>query len=392
MTSHKTPFLDFYGSHNISPVAQNISNIARHFDRRNALYRHCGLPPALLYGKNILELGPGTGHNAIFTNAMAPHRYVLVDANDKSLKETKKQLATYFDDTSNCTVINSIIEKFSSDTCFDAVFCEGVIPIQHDPAAFLRKLATFVAPGGFLLITCVDYVSFFSEALRRVAGRLLLHESDIEITSKIERLRPFYLKHLSTLEGMSRSCDDWIYDNILQPIPGDFFSIKDAVKSINDSFDVYSSSPNFITDWRWYKDIYGEQAQYNERVIECYTRNIHNLLDYRYVFDPIDFQAGNILVEKCKMAYLLAEKICKKRRRQEIIELTDLCRELVQLIEPFSKNTAASLKEYISAINLYLAGKNFPENLPLFAPWFGRGQQYVSFIKRQDFGSVLKAK
>mgnify|MGYP006176012067 CR=1 FL=1 len=47
--------------------------------RRDSLYRVLGLPPSFVRGRSVIEFGPGSGHNALFTASLAPARYVLVD-------------------------------------------------------------------------------------------------------------------------------------------------------------------------------------------------------------------------------------------------------------------------------------------------------------------------
>ncbi len=212
---YKIAYIDYYGKHNISPVSQDISNLRKHFERRNALYRHCGIPSSFIEGRSVLEVGPGTGHNAIFTNSMKPQKYLLVDGNPKSIQETTKLLSSYFDDISNCEIIKCNFENFTSDLQFDIVLCEGTIPTQKDPIKFLRKLSKFVKPSGILLITCIDHVSILAETLRKVAAKLIIGDEMLDEDEKLNKLRPLFLRSLCTLEGMSRPVDDWIYSLLL---------------------------------------------------------------------------------------------------------------------------------------------------------------------------------
>jgi len=62
----KTSFVDFYTEHNVSPVSQDISDLRKHFQRRNVLLRSLGIPSALVRDTTILEFGPGSGHNATY--------------------------------------------------------------------------------------------------------------------------------------------------------------------------------------------------------------------------------------------------------------------------------------------------------------------------------------
>lgn len=42
--------LEFYTKFNISPVRQDISDLSRHFQRREALYRQLGILPRAIRG------------------------------------------------------------------------------------------------------------------------------------------------------------------------------------------------------------------------------------------------------------------------------------------------------------------------------------------------------
>lgn len=148
------PFIDYYTENKISPVSQDISDIDRHFERRSALYRLCGLPPMSITGKRVLELGPGTGHNALFTNSLSPDEYVLVDGNVTSIQETTDLLKKHFKDITNCKIVHSDIELFFSDEKFDVVFCEDVIPFQKKSKTFFTKCITICLSRGSI----IDYL------------------------------------------------------------------------------------------------------------------------------------------------------------------------------------------------------------------------------------------
>ncbi len=389
---YENAFLDYYKKHDIAPVSQDISDLDKHFERRNALYRHCGIPSSLIEGKSVLEIGPGTGHNALFTNAMKPQKYVLVDGNPRSIQETTRLLNTFFPDVSNCEIIESSFENFTSNTQFDLVICEGTIPAQKDPHGFLKSVSEFTKPSGLLLITCVDHVSYVSEILRKVAAALLIDGKVLTEDEKLNKLRPFFLPHIATLKGMSRPIDDWIYDQILQPVLGSLLSIEDAIKCLSSEFNVYGASPHFFIDWRWYKDIYANQQQYNELAIDSYIKNIHNLLDYRYVFEPIEPETGRSMAHICQSIFEIANRIRDAGiNSNSLSELRSLLNKLSILTSKFSSGTTESLQQFICALDEFLAGKSFPSRLERFEPWFGRGQQYVSFIRKDKKAHALSA-
>ena len=208
MAKYKKAFLDYYEEHKISPVSQDISNIQAHYDRREALYRHLGVIPSFVKGKSVLEFGPGSGHNALYTASLAPKRYVLVDGNPTGLEETRNRLK---DCNANIAVVESLIETYETDERFDIVMCEGVLPWQQNPQALLKKVASFVATGGVLLISCNNEISQLSELLRKLQALLVVDKNE-PLKKRVEALLPVFDADVKSLAGMSRPTEDWIID------------------------------------------------------------------------------------------------------------------------------------------------------------------------------------
>lgn len=375
-------FLDFYKRNNISPVSQDISDLEKHFSRRDALYRQCGIPPIFFHGRNVLEVGPGQGHNAVFTNYLQPNKYVLVDGNPASIQGTRNTLNMFFPDLSNIQIIESDFYNFRSDLTFDVVLCEATISLQNDPIGFLKKLSYFVKPSGILLITCHDHIAILGDILFKIIGRMIIGHEIVDDHEQVRKLKPFFEPILCQLKGMSRPIDDWIYDNIVHPYIGNLLSIEDAVKTLDDEFEAYYCSPQFTNDWRWYKDIHGSQRKYNSRMIDSYRSNIHNFLDFRNTFSPINPDDALFLKDQCQSIFKIAQDIDKSGINEEIVRnLNTILNELVIRVRKFSDTTAHSIQLFIIAINKFLAGKHLSfDHTPLDC-WFGRGLQYISFIK-----------
>jgi 2-polyprenyl-3-methyl-5-hydroxy-6-metoxy-1,4-benzoquinol methylase len=372
------PFVDFYSANEIAPVRQDISDRQRHFQRRIALYRHLGIPTALIAGRSVIEFGPGAGHNAIVTASFKPARYLLVDGNPASLKATREILAQ--ERAQNCEVVSSYIEEFKSDERFDIVLCEGVIPFQIDPGAFARHVAGFAKPGGIVVVTCIDGISFLGESTRRLLADTLV-PFKAPPAERLSQLRTVFEPHLKTLKGMSRLVDDWMYDNILVPYSGNLFSLKDAIEALSDANDVYGVSPHFFTDWRWYKDVWGDQSRYNERGIGEYLTNILNLADYRVMMESQPPEKGGRVLRKAEALFLQMRGMENAGNLEGLDSAVSLVREIADEINPVSDLTGKSLREVAAAIE-QRGNANLSVALPNFQSFFGRGQQYVSFIRR----------
>jgi len=374
-------YLDHYKKNNIIPVSQDISNINNHFQRRTALYMQCGIPPNFIENKKVLEIGPGTGDNSVFTYSLKPSKYDFVDGNPASIQSTRKKLLTYYKDLSICQFNECDFFEYQQKGTYDLVLCEGVIPHQKQPKRFLNNIIKFVKSGGILLITCVDHVSFLSELLRHLAGIMLIKNHNLPINQKIDIVRDFFTPHLHSLTGMSRLIDDWIYDTILLPFSKTpLLSIEEAIRLLASEFEVYGLSPNFIVDWRWYKKIPVDNM-FNKIVIDSYQKNLHNLLDYRYVFDPVEKEINHNILKISRIIFNIGISLNVPNNKKLSLVL-ELLVELNKTVKDISIQTFYSIQDFIEALQTFLSTNYFPQKLNAFPSWFGRGQQYISFIKK----------
>jgi SAM-dependent methyltransferase len=373
------PFVDFYRNNQISPVAQDISDPERHRQRRDALYRHLGLVPNWLRGHSVIEFGPGSGYNAIHTADLGPRRYVLVDGNPTGLAAAHRMLDGRFPKT-DFAFIETLIEDFHTDERFDLVICEGTIPFQIDPPTFLQRIARFAAPGGIVITTCVDGVSMLAETLRRLTAAIVTRTED-STAEKVRKLLPIFSPHLATLKGMSRSHEDWILDQLIQPLVGRLLSIEDAIFALDTEFDAHGSSPHFLTDWRWYKDIHGAAMNYNVVARDAYARNLHNMIDYRSNTDPRDIDENRRLLRLGDELFYLTQRFVATRDEAILHEVSSRVAEVVALCRDYMPATAAAFADYCRVFESWRrSGRLEPFNE--FAACFGRGQQYLSFIRR----------
>ena len=375
-----SPYLDFYRRESISPVSQDISDLDRHFQRREALYRHLGIVPALIAGRSVVEFGPGSGHNACYTSALGPSRYVLVDGNPRGIEETRALLARHARGGLTHEIVPSLIEDFRTADRFDLVLCEAVLSAQPDAPGLARHVAGFAKPGGVIVITCMDSVSFLPESLRRVLATALLDpaaSTDQTATSLVGAFAP----HLRTLKGMSRSHKDWVLDSMLFPYRGRLFSIADAIAALDVGCDVYGASPSFLTDWRWYKDIHGEARRYNEVALSGFWRNLHNHLDYRCEFAPRAELENQKLLVLCDLVFDLEEHYRHTRAPETLAEIVVQSRTIARLVRSFSPSTADALEEFGEVVGAGITSTAVA-GMRRFGPWFGRGQQYLSLIRK----------
>jgi SAM-dependent methyltransferase len=376
------PFVDFYRKYDISPVSQDISDLALHFGRRRGLYRQIGLPPGLLKGRSILEFGPGSGHNSLFTAHCQPSRYVLVDANDRALADLRENLTEHLEGRSGVSleIVAAMFEDYRSDELFDVVLAEGCLPFQHAPAEMLSQLAQWVAPGGILVTTTVSATSYFPEVIRRLF-RCRLIAPDAPPAEQLDVMRPLIGPHYAQLPSSTRPLDEYMLDNIVHPLTGNFLPTDEAIEELAGEFDLYGASPLFFTDLRWYKDIREPDLARGHQAIEQYHGNAVNFLDHRRS-SPHDPGVGREIEARCRrlwdeMRALEASGDCPNADFEDALSIID---EVGTLVAPLSSETAAAIHEAHSALRH--GGIDALGATPRFAALWGRGQSYLSFIRR----------
>jgi len=384
-------FLQFYGANKISPVDQNISDIEIHFKRRLDLYREIGLPTIFFESKEVLEVAPGSGYNSIVIANLPIKLYDLVEPNPTGFD---KMVDLFTKTKSNKTEIkfhNITLENYK-DKLYDIVICEGLLPGLNNHEIFLKKLTTHVKVGGILVLTTVDSVSIFFETLRRYLAILLIKNNNlIDFNSKVSFLTKTFSNHIASLNGATRSIEDWVIDNLLNPATISIanqneFSFSKSINLLSDNFIFYGSSPNFISNYKWYKNIQ-DDFKYNEGIILDYESKIHNLLNMNELgLISID---NNKLINLTKNFAKVVEEKYSNIENELLFTNNSINSDLsvLQNINYIIKKNKLNNSEFAmdEFLNLFKNG-NLPSsedinNMKYFNNAFGRGQQYISFIK-----------
>jgi ubiquinone/menaquinone biosynthesis C-methylase UbiE len=378
------PYLDYYIANKIIPVRQDIANLTKHFRRREALYRHLGIVPGAVRGRQVIEFGPGTGDNAVYTSSLKPALYVLVDGNPFAIAYLREKAANGLFAADSIECIECDVNAFEDSRKFDLVLCEGIVHAQSDPSAFLRRMARSASSSGIVVATTHSAISLFPEICRRIFYPIFSRRCS-DRAQLLEHLVRFFEPDLSFLPGMSRLPEDWVQDNIMHPWPDPeqlVFTIEDAITALEADFDLLSTSPRFLQDWRWYKSIAEDPRGFNEYAkSEAVRWNLY-LFDRR--IEPASIGAGAQGIEE---ACYQGIKICNAAWRTGEDKMIFVFLEKVQSIADSLENclprTSKSLRDFIAGTRSLLAG-NDRADFGDFRSLFGR-QQYVSFVRRQNY-------
>lgn len=369
-------FVTFYSDHKVSPVSQDITDLGKHFQRRDSLFRSLGIAPSLVKNSNVIEFGPGSGHNTVFTASLSPSKYVLVDGNTLGLTQTQEKLDQL--NFRNYQIVTSLFIDYVSDEKFNLVWAENCIPHQSDPLLILRHLSNFTQPSGIFVTTTISPISYLSETIRRLLFNICI-TTQTSLQSSLDILRPYLATHLGNLKAMSRPVDDWIIDNILHPLEQrQLLTVPEVVETLCNNFDFYASSSKFTADWRWYKEIVGEDRQFNSIAANAYYQSNINLIDYRYTFDLQTVAFGQDLEDLCAVTWRLMAEIQQGDSTKWQPFFNQLL-EISKMVERISPNTALSIAE---ASRYLQDGAPLDRELKDFPKWWGRGTQYLSLIRK----------
>ncbi len=377
-------FIDFYNHHNVIPVSQNTDDLQEFIFRRNFLYAKLGTPLSFFKDRCILEFGPGGGFNAIASTFYKPKLYVFVDASTASLDTLNRHNDGGKFNANKIEIINSTIFDYHESRKYDYVIVEGVICGQAEPDRMLQHVSSFTGDGGILITTTTSATSVLSEICRKLL-RIHIAEKCPTFESQVVMGATIFKTHLESLGTSTRPIDDWVIDVILNDWEkGRYtFSLIDVIDSIGNEFDFYNSSPSFVTDDRWYKKITSKDISPNALLKEQYRNIAAFFIDYRIPMNSIVKIKGTISeVEKLsRLACDVHDEILLSNSYDKLSEFFRILQEIKQSLPIEFNLTILAIEDFISTMPKFI-GNYEKSHFSEFCNWWGRGQQYASFIKR----------
>lgn len=308
---------------------------------------------------------------------------MFVDASQESLKELhRKKDKGIFGDT-KIEIIDKNIFDYSDKRKFECVIIEGVVPNQTRPAEMLAHAASFVAVNGFLITTTTSPTSMLAEIFRRLFRPLIISQNKT-FNEQVCAAEKIFDSHLSCLETKTRSTKDWVLDQILHKWENGAqiaFTMIDSINSLGNDFDFYQSSPKFLIDDRFYKKIGISADSTSTLVKRQYSKISLGLIDYRINFlDLSGFLQLNDLENLCMKLINIHNIIIESNSYDRLEDFMFYLSQVRDMISFTSQETADSITDFIENFPIVLEGNTYLK-FKEFSKWWGRGQQYVSFIR-----------
>ena len=340
-----------------------------------------GLPPIAFKDRIVLEVGPGGGYNSLAMFYWGTKKIDFIEPNLKAREELPQLLTKYKIEKDRWDLSSCKIEDFLCTWKYDVIIAEGFIPGLYNRKKIIRMLSYLVSPGGVIVVTCVDDLSFLLELIKRLVGMRFLQINRIdEFDRKVKILSSAFSSHLKSLKFSSRPVCDWVTDQFFNPaLYGNFFSIVDCIKEFGEDFIPIGTSPSIFTDYSWYKDIKFDSRKSMQN--QFYAKR-HLLLskDMEESVRPIEDNEN--LVRTVRNLRILARKVESNLNRRNIARIVVVLRDIGESTYKINRKVADAIGEAIGLLtddNLTISKIAHSKN---FASVFGRGQQYVSLVRK----------
>jgi 2-polyprenyl-3-methyl-5-hydroxy-6-metoxy-1,4-benzoquinol methylase len=366
-----------------------MTDLQRHLDRRRSLHRQLGLPPRLFRSARVLEVAPGSGQNSLHIAGLGPRELILVEPNPIAQRDIRALYASTAWSHLPVRLVETTLQDFHSGQPFDVVLCENWL--GHSPAerSLLCKLADLTADEGLLVVTAIAPVGILPNVLRK-ALTCRIDRPGAGFAERTALLSAAFASHLETLPAMTRTCTDWVQDNVMNPAYfGILLTVPMILEDLGDDFEVFGSSPRFATDWRWFKSLWGPHRQFNRHFLAEYHSALHNFLDHRRPPAPRDVDRNRLLEAA---AWDLIEAVAALERavyhgRGPVSGRLSAVTELLAVVRENVRDLSADVQTALDEFHdLFRQGRSTPEQVARmrsFRALFGRETLYLALEKRR---------
>lgn len=299
--------LSYYRDAAFNPLGIDLSDpakLAAHRAKREHLYQTLlGLPLAWLRGKEVLEVGPASGENALVL-AMAGANLTLVEPNE----HTRPRILALFEHFGLRDRIrelsDSTIDAFRCDRTFDLVVAEGFVDTLSDRERAIARLCELASPGGLLSVTRHEAVGMVAEFVKKaVYARCVRIEQDRTGAPLAEDTRVGIAESLFGADyariPASRPFRTWWKDNLDSPVVNEWllWPLEEMLAAFRAGGCRYHAShPNYVErdTLRWYKDVPSDEER-ERAILDGYALRAPSFV----LAEPL-FDRGRPPIEDCR--------------------------------------------------------------------------------------------
>ena len=375
-----TEHLSFYIKNNVSPVRQDVQNHIKHFERRKNLYKFLGVTSNFLKGKSVIEIGPGSGQNSLYTASCNPLELFLLEPNPSGIKQIKESYKAWPLDHTNPTLINNDFLKFETETKYDFVIAECWLGRTKLGKELIKKIESITKENGIIILTATPNIGLLANTLRAALGYRLINKNNYDFKTQSNILHCAFKSHVETLSDMSRMQIDWVQDNLMNPAALEEIIHPHELINLLKNSELLSSYPFIYESWEWYKSLHSNNSDISKKWIKQYDQKSHNFLDTQTYSNDF-FEAQNIELEV--ISRKINDRVIQIRHHNKADKkLIDLVNQITNIIPESHPHIKNNLKEWLKCYISDEINQNIIQNMKSFKNWFGRELIYMSFIKK----------
>lgn len=363
-------------------AAKQILDKDIYFNTRRYLYRSLGVRKESIEDKDILEIGPGHGYNAIVNAEYNPGLYEMVEINTESCKNIDMLFSNFKNKRISYKINNCSIDDFRSEQKYDIVICESMLAFLKNKEILLKTISDKVKDDGILILTTVDPISQFFDMTRRLLANILAYNVD-DIKKKIELFTSAFKSHTDKLDGFSKIIEEWCYDMFIDnDLYYNSFSLPRVMKILSEEYELFNmASPNLIIDERWYRQISSDYKINNQYKINSFYKNWHNLFHYKVFSKPRIVEKNKELEGLCEELFSCIISNDTKNKNDYVSSLIITLKKIRNNLKNIDNAIEKAIDELITILNKEDITPIDISEMKYFSRSFGRGSQYVSFIK-----------
>ena len=172
--------LEFYLQNHITTEHIDVAHWNDYLRKRKNLYRQLGIPMLAIKGSEILEVGPGAGHNSIPLIIEGARSIDLVEPNPvarEALEDNFKRMEI----KESAYIVHPVtLEEYSTKKKYDIVIAEGYVQSAQNWKEFMAILKTFTKENSIVIVTCMDEIGLYLERMKRFVGRYIVRDMVIQ--------------------------------------------------------------------------------------------------------------------------------------------------------------------------------------------------------------------
>jgi hypothetical protein len=180
---------------------------------------------------------------------------------------------------------------------------------------------------------------------------------------------------------MSRNKADWVIDNMLNPAAlTEVISPPELLDTMSGTH-LYSTYPQFLTSWDWYKSMYGDSMDLRMKFMGQYHALCHNFVSTVSEGTCENPESNRLLESSCNdviKRIIKLQRGSESRIDSEVLNLLEVVKSHIPKSEGL---VLMSIDEFVSAYTQEEVTPKDIAEMTEFSKWFGREVLYMSFIR-----------